>query len=43
MGMEIKKFYPLKFKMPCIILAFSWDGCEIEVEWPEDKNSKSSE
>ena len=26
-GMEIKKYYPLKFKMPCIILIFTWVGC----------------
>jgi hypothetical protein len=34
LGMEFKRYYPLKFKMPCIILIFTWEGCEIKVEWP---------
>jgi hypothetical protein len=42
LGMQLKKYYPLKFNMPCIVLIFTWEGCEIEAEWPEDKNSKSS-
>ena len=43
LGMEMKKHYPLRFKMPCIILVFSWEGCELRVEWPEDKGGRSSE
>jgi hypothetical protein len=41
--MEMKKFYPLRFRMPCIILIFTWEGCEVKVEWPEDKGGCSSE
>lgn len=33
LGMEMKKHYPLRFKMPCVILVFTWEGCEIRVEW----------
>lgn len=25
-GMELKRHYPLRFTMPCIILIFSWEG-----------------
>lgn len=39
----MKRHYPLRFKMPCIVLVFTWEGCEIKVEWPEDKSSRSSE
>lgn len=34
MGMQLKKHYPLKFRMPCIVLIFSWHGCEVEMQWP---------
>ncbi len=34
LGMQLKKHYPLRFRMPCIVLIFSWVGCEVEVEWP---------
>lgn len=27
LGMELKKHYPLKFRMPCIVLIFTWKGC----------------
>lgn len=43
LGMAIKKNYTLKFKMPCILLIFSWEGCELKAEWPEEKGGKSSE
>ena len=40
-GMELKKHYPLKYSMPCIILVFSWEGAELQVEWPEEKSGHS--
>lgn len=43
LGMELKRNYPLRFAMPCSLLLFSWEGCEVRVEWPADKHSKSHE